>query len=227
MKGGTRAFRALIVAAVGAVVSCGPSVEQRGEQCLAVGDYSRALRLFDKAIMRDPDSFAARRGYARAKLQELVASTAAPRPSQWHEAASSFDHAANLELDSELNRDRAHCYYRLSKALDADQDSVAALQAALKAARYAPANTAYLNFAGIMAYRCGRNARAIELFEQAAEVDTADPTGLYNLGIMAWESRRTAEAYRWWARALQRQPRDESIQYWFARAEKAVEGMAQ
>ncbi len=203
------------------IVSCGKNHLEKGEICLNLGDYDNAICFFNKALKKNPDSFRIRRNLAMAWLQKssTLEMEHISKLNDWQQTVHCFEHALKLEETDELKSRLAYSCYRFAKALDRAKDSTGALRAAMKSVRLQPINTQMLNYAAILNYRNGKTKTAYDLFLQTSVVDSTDATAFFNLGMLHWYSDELLEAYRWWLKALAVDPDDETIQYWFARAD--------
>jgi Flp pilus assembly protein TadD len=60
------------------------------------------------------------------------------------------------------------------------------------------------------------------ILSRAAALDSGNVTVLFNLGMIRWHSGDINGAHGLWLRALKRSPKDETVLYWFALAEKKL-----
>lgn len=209
-------------------IHCERSHEKKAELCLRIGDYQRSIRFFNAALEAKPGSFRARKGLGTALMRQasLFEQEERVETEHWHKAIWSFEHALALREDSEIKSQLGYCCNRLAKQLWNKADSSGALRASMKSVLYQPNDPQILNYAGILNNRMGEREKAHDLFAKAAEIDTVDATAAFNLGMFHWQDGKTLKAYEWWLKALMMAPKDENVQYWFARADLKMRGKA-
>lgn len=206
------------------IAGCGKTNVRKGEICLHIGDYKNAIIFYKKALEQDPGSFRVRRGLAAAWLQRSSAMEMENciTVKDWRTTAKCFEYTIELKRSREIEKQLAYVYYRLAKSLDKSRDTTGALRSAMKAVRLEPQNTQMLNYAAILNYRTGKTKTAYNLLLQSSVVDSTDATALFNLGMLHWYSHELLQAHQWWLKALAVDPKNETIQYWFARADSKL-----
>ena len=203
-------FTALIAAFL--IVGCGGDLK-RAKECYRVGDYPRALRLFEAELDRNPASFEARHGHALV-LQELaLEAKSQDRDSEqvWEDAVRAYAVASRLGDSSAIAENYAISLFHLANKLylrDAFEPALAHLEAAR---RVDPRNKYVLNLEGIVQYSLGRYKEAQETFEYLIAVDPGFVSAYLNLGNVLWESGSEDAALVTWKQALAVSPGNQAI----------------
>jgi tetratricopeptide (TPR) repeat protein len=221
-RNGIRFLAALACAALvpGAFLSgCGSGDLDKGQACLALGDYALAQRFFGRAVEADPRGYEGRLGLGQALLQKAFAdndSLAFAGALIQLEACRSLRPSAEIGgLLAEAWMDRARGRLRSGDTLDA-------LAALSKAIDRDPRDPRPVNLAGIVYGKIGEAGKAEALFRKALALDSADASAHFNLGMLRWQAGEAREAHAQWLAALKTLPDDEDILYWFALAEKKM-----
>jgi tetratricopeptide (TPR) repeat protein len=191
----------------------------KGQACLALGDYPLAQRFFGRAVEADPGGYEGRLGLGQALLQKAFAdndSLAFAGALIQLEACRSLRPSAEIGgLLAEAWMDRARGRLRSGDTLDA-------LAALSKAIDRDPRDARPVNLAGIVYGKLGEAGKAEALFRKALALDSADASAHFNLGMLRWQAGGVREAHAQWLAALKTLPNDEDILYWFALAEKKM-----
>jgi Flp pilus assembly protein TadD len=130
--------------------------------------------------------------------------------------------ARTLRPSGDLNGLLSQVWSERAHILLAGNDTLGALEALTRAIEYDPQRADPLNAAGIIYFRLGETEKAQALFVQAASVDSLNPAVLFNLGMVAWHSGDLEKAHACWLTGLKQSPKDQTMLYWFARAEKQL-----
>lgn len=208
-------FRNLLPAAV----ACGLLLAgcDRGlamaKECHRIGDYSRAKRLFEAEIDRDPTSFEARYGYAIV-LQELLLGRKAlgqDHAEDWLEVVKAYEVTSKLGEGGAFAGNWAIALFHLANKLYLQEKHESALEYLAQARRLEPKNKYVLNLAGIVEYSLGRYKEAQETFEYLLAVDPRFLSAYLNLGNVLWESGQEDAALVTWKQALTMSPGNQSI----------------
>ena len=90
--------------------ACSQNPEGKARQFLEIGDYERALPLFEKAIQKNPKSYNARIGYAQAWLQGCAykADHQSVTTADWQKAVQYLEQAQKIKNDPTFSIDRAY-----------------------------------------------------------------------------------------------------------------------
>jgi tetratricopeptide (TPR) repeat protein len=217
------AGRLLPGAAAGAILllaACTRIDIDKAETCLKLGDYPMAVRIFGEVLERDPQSYGARLGMGKALLQQAI--DRAGDTVSWREACMHLEAARTLRPSAGLNGLLSQVWSQRAHILLAGADTIAALEALTRSIEYDPRRAEPLNAAGIIYFRLGEPEKARALFTQAAAADSLNPAVLFNLGMVAWHSGDIEKAHSCWLSGLTLSPEDQTMLYWFARAEKQM-----
>ena len=213
------ALAGLAWAAAAFLGGCRSADLDKGQACLALGDYPMARLFFARAVEADPRGYEARLGLGQALLQESFAendSAAFASGLIQLEACRSLRPSAEIGgLLSEAWMERARGRLRARDTLDALADLS-------KAIDRDPRDPRPVNLAGIVYGKLGDAAKAEALFRKALGLDGADASAHFNLGMLRWQAGDAREAHSHWLAALKALPNDEDILYWFAMAEKKL-----
>lgn len=212
-----------ILAAVMAA-GCGGDLK-RAEDCSRVGDYPRALRLFETALDRHPASFEARYGYAMV-LQELALKAkaqGADSEAAWQAVADAYAVCARLGDTAAIAENWAIALFHLGNKQYVRQRYGPALENLEIARRVDPRNKYVLNLAGIVEYSLGRYKEAQETFEYLIALDPGFVSAYLNLGNVLWESGNEDAALVTWKQALAVSPENQII---IKRIESALQKIA-
>ncbi len=204
------------------LIGCAPDSIEKGELALRLGDYEMSKDFFAYKLQKQPDNYAARLGMGKALIQEAAAIAS---DSSWRRALTHLEAARTiaphrqevLELLGETWS--VHARNRLDAG-----DTVTALHALSKSIEYRPTSVEPLNLAGIIYYNLGDDEKAAALFRKAITLDSTNSSAYFNLGMVRWQQKKYGMAHSQWLNALQYDPTDDDIVYWFARAEKSLYG---
>ena len=214
-KRGTLGVCAVLLAAA---ITCSQSPLEKGTVCLRLGDYEGAIRFFSRALSDDPGNYGARLGMGKALLQR--AADNAGDTISWRDACMHLEAAQTLYPGEALNPHLSQAWSERARQLLDKKDTIAALEALTRAIGYAPRSAEPLNAAGIIYFRKGELEKSKIIFAKALSLDSTNAPVLFNLGMAAWSTGAFEEARDYWLRCLKLTPADETVLYWFARAEK-------
>lgn len=194
---------------------------EKGEACLALGDYAMAIQFFSRVAEKDPLQYAARVGLGKALIQKSAAEgdTAAIAY-----ALVQLEAGRSLNPDADLAPLLADAHAEMARSWLHRKDTVSALGALARAVERDPKALSALNLAGIIYAKLGDADRAAALFEKALIVDSASASAHFNLGMLAWQADDVRGAHEHWLKALKALPQDEDALYWLALAEKRLRG---
>ena len=198
---------------------------KRAEDSYRVGDYPRALRLFEAELDRHPASFAARYGQALV-LQELALQAKArgsDSEAVWQRSADAYAVCARLGDTSAIAENWAIALFHLANRQYLHERYGPALENLEIARRADPRNKYVLNLAGIVEYSLGRYKEAQETFEYLIATDPAFVSAYLNLGNVLWESGNEDAALVTWKQALTVSPDNQTI---IRRIESALQKIA-
>jgi tetratricopeptide (TPR) repeat protein len=200
------------------ISGCGNTAIEKGEICLRLGDYPMAAVFFSEEVKRHPESFDARLGLGKALLQQACAD--ASDTGAWIGAIIQLEAAATLSPGDYIGTLLSEAYLQRAHMLLSEKDSIAALDALSRAIERNNRAVESINLAGIIYFRMGETDKAEALFAKATGIDSTNPAGRFNLGMVYWQAGRYEDARTQWYAALAASPRDKDIVYWYALAEK-------
>ncbi|MDB5106902.1 MAG: putative lipoprotein [Fibrobacteres bacterium] len=212
-------------AALTLLCACGGDLK-RARESYRLGDYPRALRLFESELDRHPGSFEARYGYA-VVLQELSLKKKAlgdDEEEDWAEVVRSYEICSRLGGDSgTIAENYAISLFHLANKLYLREKYEPSLEYLETARRIDPKNKYVLNLAGIVQYSLGRYQEAQETFEYLIAEDPGFVSAYLNLGNVLWESGSEDAALVTWKQALTVSPDNQAI---IKRIESALQKIA-
>lgn len=215
-------FCALLCAAV--LSGCGGDL-QRARESYRVGDYPRALRLFEAELDKHPASSEARYGYA-VVLQEIgLKKKAAGEDDEkdWERVVRAYEICARLGDSGTIAENYAISLFHLANKLYLRERFDPALEYLETARRVDPKNKYVLNLAGIVQYSLGKYQEAQETFEYLLVEDPGFVSAYLNLGNVLWESGNEDAALVTWKQALAVSPDNQAV---IKRIETALQKIA-
>lgn len=215
----TAAFLAAAMA-----VGCSGDLK-RAKDSYRVGDYPRALRLFEAELDRHPASFEARYGQALV-LQEMALldkAQGADSEAVWQRVADAYAVCARLGDTAAIAENWAIALFHLANKQYLRERFGPALGNLDIARRADPRNKYVLNLAGIVEYSMGRYKEAQETFEYLIAADPGFVSAYLNLGNVLWESGNEDAALVTWKQALTVSPDNQAI---IKRIETALQKIA-
>ena len=210
----------LCVFAVFVLSGCTDSDVDKGASCLLLGDHVMAQEFFAKALARDPRNYEARLGMGKAFLQ--AAADDECDTSAWRNACRHLYAARTLRPSEGINSLLSQAWSERGRMLVHYHDTLAALEALMRAIEYDPKQYEPLNAAGIIYFRMGETQKASALLSKALSLDSGNVTVLFNLGMVRWHEGDIADAHGLWLKAFKRAPKDDAVLYWLATAEKKL-----
>jgi tetratricopeptide (TPR) repeat protein len=217
-------FRVAALLAAALAAGCSGDLK-RAKDSYRLGDYPRALRLFEAALDRNPASFEARYGQALV-LQELALaakSQGADSEAAWQAAVDAYTVCARLGDTAAIAENWALALFHLANKQYLGQRYGPALENLDVARRVDPRNKYVLNLAGIVEYSRGRYKEAQETFEYLIALDPGFVSAYLNLGNVLWESGNEDAALVTWKQALAVSPDNPVI---IKRIENALQKIA-
>jgi tetratricopeptide (TPR) repeat protein len=210
------------------ICACTRNSINKGETCLAIGDYQNAICFFQKAVNDNPASARSRRGIALSLLQQCSAheSEGKATPAEWKSALAALQYARRIKDNPDLKAQEAVANFKLAKALESRGDTSSALRFAFQALALQPQDVRMIDYAAVLSHRMGDAATARDLFLQATIVDSNDAVAFFDVGMLYWYSQNVLQAHDWWLKALKRSPTDTAVVYWVAKAELELKKMA-
>ncbi len=212
-------LKALGLALVFGIFGCRSADVDKGYACLGLGDYALAMHFFGSTVERDPESYEARLGLGKAQLQKAVSESDS---AAFGQALMQFEACRTLRPSLDLSALLAEAYTEKGRSLLGRKDTLAALASLAKAIERDSKNAQPLNLAGIIYGKLGEVGKAEALFRKALELDTADASAHFNLGMILWQAGEYREANGHWLRVLKTMPDDQDVLYWFALSEKKL-----
>ncbi len=208
-------------------VNCENDNLKKGNDCFNIGDFENAAYFYKKAIKDKPMSFSARSGLGMAQFQLCAEAEAAGKKqnfNKWNTVIKNLEFANRIKSTNDLKKQLAYAYYKAAKAREKDiGDMEYVLSLVLKGLAYKHDDVIMLNYAGIISHKLGKDSYAKDMLLQAIAVDSTDATAYFNLGMIDWLKKDDVGAYMFWAKAMSITPEDETIKYWFEKAEKSIE----
>ena len=206
------------------LTGCGGDLK-RAQESYRVGDYPRALRLYEAELDRHPASFDARFGYA-VVLQELSLRKKAlgdDEEGDWTEVVRAYEICARQGDSAAIAGNYAISLFHLANKLYLRERYEPALGYLETARHMDPKNKYVLNLAGIVQYSLGRYEEAQETFEFLIAEDPGFVSAYLNLGNVLWESGNEDAALVTWKQALAVSPENQGI---IKRIETALQKIA-
>jgi tetratricopeptide (TPR) repeat protein len=216
--------RAAALLAAALAVACSGDLK-RAKDSYRVGDYPRALRLFEAELDRSPASFEARYGQALV-LQEMALQAKArgsDSETAWQAVADAYAVCARLGDTAAIAENWAISLFHLANKQYLRQRFGPALENLNVARRVDPRNKYVLNLAGIVEYSRGQYKEAQETFEYLIALDPGFVSAYLNLGNVLWESGNEDAALVTWKQALAVSPANPVI---IKRIENALQKIA-
>lgn len=198
---------------------------ERARDSYGVGDYARALRLFEAELDRHPASFDARYGHALT-LQEMALEAkvrGSDSEAVWQGVADAYAVCARLGDTAAIAGNWGIALFHLGNRQYLGGRYEPALANLELARRVDPRNKYVLNLAGIVEYSLGRYREAQETFEYLIALDPGFVSAYLNLGNVLWESGSEDAALVTWKQALTVSPDNQVI---IKRIETALQKIA-
>lgn len=203
---------------------CGGDLK-RARESYRVGDFPRALRLYEAELDRNPASFDARLGYA-VVLQELSLRKKAlgdDEEKDWAEVVRAYEICARQGDSAAIAGNYAISLFHLANKLYLRERYEPALEYLETARHMDPKNKYVLNLVGIVHYSLGRYQEAQETFEFLIAEDPGFVSAYLNLGNVLWESGNEDAALVTWKQALAVSPDNQGV---IKRIETALQKIA-
>ncbi len=204
--------------------ACGGDLK-RARESYRIGDYPRALRLYEAELDRHPSSFEARYGYA-VVLQEISLkkkATGDDEEKDWADVVRAYEICARQGDSAVIAENYAISLFHLANKLYLREKFEPALEYLETARHVDPKNKYVLNLAGIVQYSLGRYTEAQETFEYLIAEDPGFTSAYLNLGNVLWESGNEDAALVTWKQALAVSPDNQAI---IKRIETALQKIA-
>ena len=205
--------------AVAALAGCRSDEIDKGQACLALGDYPLAQRFFARAVESEPRGYEARLGLGQALLQKAFAENDSVAFSG---GLLQLEACRTLRPASDIGGLLCEAWSERARSLLRSKDTLSALADLSKAIDRDPRDPRPVNLAGIVYGKLGDPAKAEALFRKALTLDSADASAHFNLGMIGWQAGDARAAHDHWLAALKALPEDEDILYWFALSEKKL-----
>ncbi len=193
---------------------------QKARECLDIGDYERAIRLYNAELDRHPRSFEARYGLGLAYYQKAYAqnSSLGEEVRDWSRSIEELECALRIRSTPVLVQNLANACYRLAVAMDNRGRTDDAFRTLERALSHRPGHLQALHRLGSIHYRRGHYDRARPVFQRVLEMDPAYVAAYQNLGSTLWALGRKQEAGAIWRAGLNLAPDDEFLRQWAGKA---------
>jgi tetratricopeptide (TPR) repeat protein len=191
---------------------CGGDLK-RARESYRVGDYPRALRLYQAELDRHPSSIEARFGYA-VVLQEMSLKKKAQgrdEEKDWAEVVQAYEVCARLGDSATIAENYGLALFHFANKLYAQEKYAPALESLETARRVDPKNKYVLNLTGIVQYSLGKYQDAQDTFEYLIAEDPGFVSAYLNLGNVLWESGNEDAALVTWKQGLTMSPENKTI----------------
>jgi len=208
-----------LCAAAAVLSACQSRDIEKGRVCLGLGDYALARTFFAKVVEEYPEGYPGRYGLGQALLQQSLAEGDS---ASFAHAMVQFEACRSIRPSQDLTELLTDAYTERARGLLNRKDTVSALATLAKAIERNPANPQPVNLVGIIYGKLGDPAKAAALFGKALDLDSADASAHFNLGMIRWQAGEYAKAHEHWLKALKALPKDEDVLYWFALSEKRL-----
>jgi tetratricopeptide (TPR) repeat protein len=219
MKGNRLRRICASVITVAILSACGGKDLEKGWVSLGLGDYPMAIRFFQTAVEGNPRLYDARLGLGQALLQKAFAERDS---ASFNYGLVQLEACRSLSQNADLAQILTDAYFERARGQLRGGDTVDALASLSKAIDRGPRNPKPLNLAGIVYGKLGEPEKAGTLFQKALQLDSADASAHFNLGMIRWQDGDIRSAHEHWLKALKTLPRDEDVLYWFALSEKKL-----
>ncbi len=203
------------------LAGCGRTELEKGNICLTLGDYPRAITFFESALQKHPDNPGARVGLGKALLQKAVAGKG--ESAIWDEALLHLEAYRTLAPDKGAQSLLSQAYTEQARYLLNRSDTLEALKSLARSREIDSEDLAAINLAGIVYCRLGQPDKGEVLFHSALALDSANASANFNLGMLSWQREDYEGARDFWLKALENAPQDEDVLYWFALSEKHLQ----
>ncbi len=194
---------------------------QKAKECLEIGDYDRAIRLYNAELDHHPQNFEARYGLGLAYYQKARAEngSAADAIRGWAKSVDELECALRIRSTPVLTQNLANACYHLAAAQDDQGHSEEAMRNLERALGYRPGHIQALHRLGSIQYQLREYDRARSTFQRVLETDPSFIPAYQNLGSTLWALGRLDEASAIWKAGLDLSPRDEFLRRWHSKAE--------
>ncbi|MEO7424325.1 MAG: tetratricopeptide repeat protein [Fibrobacteria bacterium] len=219
-----RALLPALLCLAACLSGCGGDLK-RARESYRVGDYARALRLYQAELDRHPASSEARFGYA-VVLQEISTrkkDQGKDDEKDWAEVVQAYEVCARLGDSATIAENYGLALFHLANKLYLKEDYGNALEYLETARRADPKNKYVLNLTGIVQYSLGKYQDAQETFEYIIAEDPGFVSAYLNLGNVLWESGNEDAALVTWKQALTVSPENKAV---ISRVEAALKKIA-
>ena len=186
---------------------------KRARDCYRMGDYPRALRLFEAELDKNPSSFEARYGYA-VVLQEISLKKKAldqDKEEDWLEVVRAYEICSRLGDSSTIAENYGIALFHAANTLYLQNKFTAALGYLETARQVNPKNKYVINLLGIVQYSLGRYSLAQATFDYLIAADPTFLSAYLNLGNVLWESGNEDAALVTWKQALTFSPDNQAV----------------
>jgi len=167
----------------------------RGTELYYKGQYSEALKWYERAIATDTNNAEA---WAN-KGNSLIGM------GKYEDAIDAFNRALEIDPDYDIP------WASKGSALDSLGRYKEAIECYDKALEINPNDDNTLNNKGLALYNLDRYKEAIEWYDKALEINPNDDNTLFNKGLALFKLGRHKEAIEWYDKALEINPNDATI----------------
>ena len=212
------------------LVSCVKDDVRRGNDALRIGDYSRAIANFSKALDAEPANRDARYGlalsyYAEAEQAEHVKDSSFDR---WNRAAREFKILSVLDRSGSIDANYSTCLFYLARATLSHDASANVLPLLDKSIQLDSLNYFSFNLKGLILAQSENAANIKSAKNIFIHIVTREPqfvSAYINLGNIYWGEGDVESAWDTWSAGLEKSPDNRSLIYWTQVAEDSLKSM--
>jgi len=208
---------------IGLTLSCS-SLEKKAKDCLELGDYERAINLYNEMVDQSPKKFEGRYGLGLAFYQKAYAlqERGVESRKQWQKSIEEMQFASRIGTVPSLPLNLANAHYRLAVVLDDQGESAQAKRNLEEVLRLNPSHTKALHRLGTLYLEAKEYQKARSTLQGVLELDPTFLSAYKNLGIALWAIGKIKEAAEIWEAGLTMEPNDSFLMEWSAKANKRL-----
>jgi len=205
------------------MVLCGTNNRiARANALLESGRFREARTLYQRALEREPDSYAAHYGLGMCWCAEAIHKTelALAQPGDWYPAIYHMTNAANRGAGEPARKTLAILHFNLGAAYRKEDRAEAAIARLEQALAYDSALTKANNLLGAMYHQYGNLKQAQKLYQRVIILEPDYAPGYFNLGAVAWARKDFAAARDYFNEAVRLAPQNPAFGEWLEKARR-------